>query len=41
MRYIEFMGEADLVMNKTGYRFVEFATKMMKSMRGLRAKFIK
>lgn len=39
--YMEFMGEADLVMNKLGYRFVEFATGARKSLRKVRAKLSK
>ncbi len=39
--YIEFMGEADLIMDKAGYKFVDFATRTMKSMRKLRSKLIK
>lgn len=39
--YIEFMGEADLIMNKLGYSFVNTATGLMKSTRNLRAKILK
>lgn len=34
--YMEFMGEADLIMNKFGYQFVELAQRAMKSMKFLR-----
>ena len=36
--YMEFMGEADLIMNKFGYKFVEFATNARKKLRKIRAK---
>ncbi len=36
--YTEFMGEADLIMNKAGYAFVEKATEARKSLRKVRAK---
>ena len=39
--YMEFMGEADLIMDKFGYRFVEFAQKASKSTRKIRAKILK
>ncbi|MBR3620833.1 MAG: peptidoglycan bridge formation glycyltransferase FemA/FemB family protein [Clostridia bacterium] len=39
--YIEFMGEADLIMNRFAYTFVNKATELMKSTRKLRAKILK
>lgn len=36
--YIEFMGEADLIMGKFGYWFVEFATSARKKLRQLKKK---
>ncbi|MBR5772152.1 MAG: peptidoglycan bridge formation glycyltransferase FemA/FemB family protein [Clostridia bacterium] len=39
--YTEFMGEADLIMDKAGYRFVEFASNSRKSLRKIRAKIKK
>ena len=39
--YMEFMGEADLIMDKFGYKFVETAQKATKSTRKLRAKILK
>ena len=39
--YIEFMGEADLIMNKFGYSFVNTASRLMKSTRSIRAKILK
>lgn len=39
--YMEFMGEADLIMDKFGYKAVEAATKAAKSTRKLRSKILK
>jgi len=39
--YTEFMGEADMIMNKAGYLFVEKATAARKSLRKIRAKIRK
>lgn len=39
--YMEFMGEADLVMNKFGYNFVDFGTKTVKSLRKIKSKIKK
>lgn len=39
--YMEFMGEADLIMDRFGYRFVDFAQKMSKKTRKIRSKLLK
>lgn len=38
--YMEFMGEADLVLNKLGFNTVLFAQKLAKSTRGIRARLV-
>ncbi len=39
--YMEFMGEADLIMDKVGFRAVEAAQKLSKSTRKIRSKLLK
>lgn len=38
--YMELMGEADLIINKTGFKAVNAAQKLLKSTKGIRAKLI-
>lgn len=38
--YMELMGEADLIINKTGFAAVNMAQKMLKQTKGIRAKLI-
>jgi lipid II:glycine glycyltransferase (peptidoglycan interpeptide bridge formation enzyme) len=39
--YMEFMGEADLIMDKIGFKAVEAAQKLSKSTRKIRSKLLK